>query len=96
MIGYLVLMLLGWLNAQQSYPVAYDWDRLARAGALVCAYVAVSIWLVPPAGVGPILLRLALAATFPLALAAAGVLRAPERARLRGLLRARLPGFARG
>jgi O-antigen/teichoic acid export membrane protein len=90
-LGYGVLVVLGWWNAQQSYPVHYDWDRVLRVAAVAAAYVAVSIWVVPATGLGPILLRVVLAASFPAGLLLVGALTPGDRRRARRLLRGLRP-----
>ncbi|MDX6544612.1 MAG: hypothetical protein QOG02_386 [Gaiellales bacterium] len=85
-IGYAVLLWLGWLNAQRSYPVPYDWNRVFRILAVTSGYVALSLWVVPEATVVGVALRLLLAASFPLALLAVGALSAGDRDRIRALV----------
>ncbi len=85
-IGYALLLWLGWLNAQRSYPVEYDWNRVLRIFAVTTGYVALSLWVVPEATALGILLRLLLAGSFPLALLAVGALSADDRVRIRALL----------
>jgi len=84
-IGYGLLLWLGWLNAQRSYPVDYDWNRVLRIFAVTTGYVALSLWVVPEASAGGIVLRLLLSASFPLALLAVGALSADDRDRIRAL-----------
>ncbi len=85
-IGYAVLLWLGWLNAQRSYPVSYDWNRVMRIFTVTAAYIALSVWVVPEASAAGIVLRLLLAASFPLALMAVGALSRGDRAHVRALL----------
>ena len=80
-IGYALLLWLGWLNAQRSYPVPYDWNRVWRIFAVTCVYVALSLWVVPESSVPGIVLRLLLAGSFPLALMAVGALSSGDRQR---------------
>ncbi|MDX6592731.1 MAG: hypothetical protein QOJ13_1927 [Gaiellales bacterium] len=84
-IGYGLLLLLGWLNAQRSYPVPYDWNRVLRVAAVAVAYVALSLWVLPETGAVGITLRLLAAASFPLALLAVGALSRDDGARMRAL-----------
>jgi O-antigen/teichoic acid export membrane protein len=85
-IGYGVLLWLGWLNAQRSYPVAYDWNRVLRVFAVATAYVALSVWVLPETGAVGIALRIVAAASFPLALFVVGALSRDDGARMRALL----------
>ena len=84
-IGYALLLWLGWLNAQRSYPVNYDWNRVLRIFAVATGYIALSLWVVPEASAVGIALRLLLSASFPLALLAVGALSADDRDRIRAL-----------
>jgi O-antigen/teichoic acid export membrane protein len=88
-IGYAALLYMGWANAQRSYPVNYDWNRVLRVSAVAAAYVAISIWLVPDSGAVPIAVRVLLIGSFPLALFAVGALSRGDRARVAGLLQQR-------
>jgi O-antigen/teichoic acid export membrane protein len=85
-IGFAVLVVLGWRNAQASYPVSYDFSRVLRVVALAAAFMAVSVELVPATGVVGILARIGLVAVFPLALMAIGVFTPGERKRIAALL----------
>jgi O-antigen/teichoic acid export membrane protein len=88
-IGYAALLLMGWANAQRSYPVNYDWNRVLRVFTVTAAYVAVSLWLVPDTGAVPIAVRVLLAGSFPLALLAVGALMPSDRTRAAALLQMR-------
>ena len=72
MIGYALLLWLGWLNAQRSYPVPYDWRRVGRVAAVAIVFLALSNWVVPQEGGVAIVIRAALIAVFPLVLVALG------------------------
>jgi O-antigen/teichoic acid export membrane protein len=85
-IGYGLLLWLGWLNAQRSYPVPYDWNRVMRIFTVTTGYVALSLWVLPESSLAGIVLRLLLAASFPLALLAVGALSAGDRDRIRTLI----------
>ena len=85
-IGFAVLVVLGWRNAQASYPVSYDFSRVLRVVALAAAFMAVSVELVPATGVVGILARIGLVAVFPLALMAIGVFTPGERKRIAALV----------
>lgn len=84
-IGFAVLVTLGWRNAQRSYPVSYDFSRVLRIVALAAAFMAVSVELVPATGVIGIPVRVAMVAAFPLALMAIGVFTPGERKRIAAL-----------
>jgi O-antigen/teichoic acid export membrane protein len=71
-IGYAVLLWLGWWNAQRSYPVPYDWKRVGRVAGVAIVFLALSNWVVPQEGHGAIVIRAALIAVFPLVLVALG------------------------
>ena len=90
-IGYAALLVMGWANAQRSYPVPYDWWRVAKVAAVVAAFLAVSEWVVPAKGLGVVALRLLLAAVFPLALLAVGGLTRGEVRRGMRMITNRLP-----
>jgi len=97
-IGYALLLWLGWLNAQRSYPVPYDWRRVGKVAAVVTAYLVASEWVIPDVGVIAVAVRVLLACVFPFVLVAVGGL---ERGDLRkgremflGRLRRRPPAEA--
>jgi O-antigen/teichoic acid export membrane protein len=90
-VGYAVLLLLGWANAQRSYPVPYDWWRVGKVAAVVAAFMALSEWAIPATGAAAIAIRLLLVAAFPLALLAVGGLNRGEVRRGLGLVTDRLP-----
>ena len=81
-IGFSVLVVLGWRNAQASYPVSYDFKRVLRIVALAALFMVVLVELVPPIGIAGIGLRVLLVAIFPLALVAAGVVTPGERSKI--------------
>jgi len=85
-IGFAVLVTLGWRNAQRSYPVSYDFSRVLRIVALAAVFMAVSVELVPATGVIGIPVRVAMVAAFPLALMAIGVFTPGERTRIAALV----------
>ena len=76
-IGYAVLLWLGWWNAQRSYPVHYNWPRIGRVAVVVTVYLAASEWLIPQSGI-LWLSSAALAVAFPLALLASGAITRTE------------------
>ena len=82
-IGYALLVFLGWRNAQHSYPVDYEWARVLWIAAVTAAVVALSVLVIPATGWIGISARVALIAGFPLALMAAGVLSRGEQRRIR-------------
>jgi O-antigen/teichoic acid export membrane protein len=81
-IGFSVLVVLGWRNAQRSYPVSYDFGRVLRVVAMAALFMVVLVELVPPVGVAGIGLRVLLVAAFPLSLVAIGVVTPGERSRM--------------
>jgi len=85
--GFSVLVVLGWRNAQASYPVSYDFKRVLRVVALAVLFMVVLVELVPPVGIAGIGLRLLLVAIFPLALVVAGVVTPGERTKIIALAR---------
>jgi O-antigen/teichoic acid export membrane protein len=85
-VGYMVLVYLGWRNAQRSYPVQYEWSRVIRVGAVTVAVLLASVLVVPPTGAEGLSIRIALGALFPLFLIGVGVL---SRGELR-IIRARI------
>lgn len=85
-IGFAVLVVMGWRNAQRSYPVSYDFSRVLRVVALAAVFMAILVEVVPATGVIGIPARLALVAAFPLGLMAIGVFTPGERKRIAALL----------
>jgi O-antigen/teichoic acid export membrane protein len=81
-IGFSVLVVLGWRNAQRSYPVSYDFSRVLRIAALAAIFMAALVEVVPAVGIAGITARVALVAVFPLALVAAGVVTPGERTKM--------------
>lgn len=81
-IGFAVLVVLGWRNAQRSYPVSYDFGRVLRVVAMAAVFMVVLVELVPPIGLAGIGLRILLVAVFPLALVGVGVVTPGERERI--------------
>jgi O-antigen/teichoic acid export membrane protein len=71
-IGYAVLLLLGWLNSERSYPVPYDWSRVGRVAGVALAFIALSALVIPAVGLISTAARVVLVAVFPLALVAVG------------------------
>jgi hypothetical protein len=85
-IGYSVLVVLGWRNAQRSYPVSYDFKRVLRVVVLAAIFMTALVEVVPAVGWAGISARVLLVAIFPLALVAAGVVTPGERKRIASLL----------
>jgi len=85
--GFSVLVVLGWRNAQASYPVSYDFKRVLRVVALAALFMVVLVELVPPVGIAGIGLRVVLVLIFPLALVGAGVVTPGERTKIIALAR---------
>ncbi len=81
-IGFAVLVVLGWRNAQRSYPVSYDFSRVLRIVATAAVFMVVLVELVPAVGVVGIGTRILLVALFPLGLFAVGVVTPGERSRI--------------
>jgi O-antigen/teichoic acid export membrane protein len=73
-VGYAVLVYLGWRNAQRSYPVSYEWWRVIKITAVVSLVLLASVLAIPPTGAAGLSIRIALAALFPFLLIAVGVL----------------------
>ena len=92
-IGYAVLLVLGWANSQRSYPVAYDWARVGRVVVVVVAFMSLSQWVLPQVGLAAIGLRVLVAALFPLALIAVGGVTRDDLQRARAMIEGR---FGRG
>jgi O-antigen/teichoic acid export membrane protein len=88
-IGYAVLLWLGWWNAQRSYPVHYNWRRIGRVAAVVTVFLAASEWVIPQSGIGWLAVRGALALAFPLALLGSGAITRAELRRGREMVRER-------
>jgi O-antigen/teichoic acid export membrane protein len=84
-IGYAVLVVLGWRNAQHSYPVDYDFARVLRVVAVAVVFVVAAVEVVPATGWIGITVRIALSAVFPLGLLAVGALTPGERRRIKAL-----------
>jgi O-antigen/teichoic acid export membrane protein len=85
-IGFIVLVILGYRNAQSSYPVAYDFGRVLRVVAVAVVFVVALVEVVPATGAVGITARIALVAAFPLGLMAVGVLTPGERRKMASLL----------
>jgi O-antigen/teichoic acid export membrane protein len=71
-VGFGLLVLLGWLNAQTGFPVPYDWGRVGRIWLAAAGLVALSVWVVPETGPVGLAARAGLVAAFPVALLAVG------------------------
>jgi O-antigen/teichoic acid export membrane protein len=89
-IGYAVLVGLGWLNAQRSYPVPYQWSRVGKVAAVAVAFIALGEWVIPDVGVVPVIVRLLLTAAFPLALIPIGALSRGDLRKGRGMVLSRI------
>jgi O-antigen/teichoic acid export membrane protein len=81
-IGFAVLVVMGWRNAQRSYPVKYDFSRVLRVAALAAVFMAIEVELVPPTHAVGLVLRVGSVALFPFALMAIGVFTPGERKRM--------------
>ena len=93
-VGSGLLVGLQWLNAQRSYPIAYEWSRVGRITAVALGLAALSVWAIPERGVLGISVRVALVVVFPAALVAVRAVSPSDARRLRGLWRDR--GRSRG
>jgi O-antigen/teichoic acid export membrane protein len=87
--SYLVVLGLMYGFTQRLFPVPYEWTRLLRVVATVAALVLAGELLVPTSGAAGLLVRLALAAAYPLVLFATGFFTPGERT---WLARLRHPG----
>jgi O-antigen/teichoic acid export membrane protein len=87
--SYLVVLALMYGFTQRLFPVPYEWGRLARIVTVASALVLIGELLLPTAGAGGLLLRMALWLAYPLALLATGFFTSDERGWLAGL---RSPG----
>ena len=84
--SYLVVIALMYWFTQRLFPVPYEWGRLARVLFVAAALVGLGELVLPAAGFGGFVGRLALGLLFPLVLFATGFFTAEERgwlARLR-------------
>jgi O-antigen/teichoic acid export membrane protein len=95
-IGYALLLVMGWANAQRSYPVPYDWWRIGKVAAVAVAFMALSVWVIPGRGALAVVVRIVLAIGFPLVLVPVGGLTRGEIRRGWALIASRLPGRLRG
>ncbi len=85
--SYLVVLALMYGFTQRLFPVPYEWGRLARVVIVSAVLVGAGELLMPTAGFGGLLGRLALGALYPLALLAGGFFTRGERRWLAGLRR---------
>jgi O-antigen/teichoic acid export membrane protein len=84
--SYLVVVALMYWFTERLFPVPYEWARLARILFVAAALIGFGELVLPTAGFGGFIGRLALGLLFPLALLATGFFTAEERgwlARLR-------------
>lgn len=88
-IGTGLLAGLQWLNAQRSYPIAYEWARVGRVAVVVLLVMILSVWVLPESRALGITLRVALVAAYPAALVAVRAVSLSDARRLRGLWRDR-------
>jgi O-antigen/teichoic acid export membrane protein len=89
-IGYGVLLLLGWLNSERSYPVPYDWSRVGRVAAVAAVLIALSAWVIPATGLVSTSVRVLLTGLFPLALVPVGGLTGGDLRKGRAMVTRRL------
>jgi O-antigen/teichoic acid export membrane protein len=71
-IGYALLLWMGWANAQRSYPVPYEWGRVGRVAAVTTAFMVAPHSVVPQVGALGVSARILLIAAFPFALLPVG------------------------
>src|SRR6201999_965814 len=77
--SYLVVVALMYAFTQRLFPVPYEWGRLARILFGAAALVGLGELVLPPAGLGGFVGRIALALLFPLPLLATGFFTDEER-----------------
>ena len=65
MVGYAVLVGLGFANAQAGYPVSHDWPRVFRTTLVAAVFLLLSAEVVPATGWVGIPARIALLAAVP-------------------------------
>ena len=87
--SYLVVIALMYGFTQRLFPVPYEWGRLARVLFAAAALVGLGELVMPPAGFGGLVGRLALALLYPPLLLLLGFFTAEERG---WLARLRHPG----
>jgi O-antigen/teichoic acid export membrane protein len=87
--SYLVVIALMYWFTQRLFPVPYEWGRLARVLFAAAALVGLGEVVMPAAGLGGLVGRLALALLYPLVLLISGFFTAEERG---WLARLRHPG----
>ncbi len=73
-LGYALLLWMGWANSQRSYPVPYEWLRVGKVAGMAVLLLAVSQWVIPATGLIAVVVRLLLATVFPLMLVPVGAL----------------------
>ena len=86
-VGYVVLVYLGWRNAQHSYPVEYEWSRVIRTAGVAVVFIALSMLVIPATGWVGVPLRILLGVIFPLGLLAVGVVQRGEVGRVRDMVK---------
>ena len=87
-IAYGVMFALMIWREHRVFPVPYPWGRIVRI-PIVLAFAFVATLVIPDSGVGPLALRLAVAAAIPLGYVAVGFLTRAEISEVRALLRRR-------
>jgi len=73
-LGYALLLWMGWANSQRSYPVPYEWVRVGKVAGMAVLLLALSQWVIPATGLIAVVVRLLLATVFPLMLVPVGAL----------------------
>jgi len=87
-IAYGVMFALMIWREHRVFPVPYPWGRIVRI-PVVLAFAFVATLVIPDSGVGPLALRLVVAAAIPLGYVAVGFLTRAEIAEVRTLIRRR-------
>jgi O-antigen/teichoic acid export membrane protein len=85
-VGFVVLVVLAWLNSQHSYPVAYQWSRVLRVTAVAVVLVAITTVVLPATGAPVLAARIGLIAVYPLGLMAVRAIGPGERRRVAELI----------
>jgi O-antigen/teichoic acid export membrane protein len=86
--AYLVMLAVMYGLTRRLFPVPFEWARLAHLVVVIGGVSVAGELLLPTAGAGGLLSRVAALAAIPSLLVATGFLRPEERRRLRGLAEA--------
>jgi len=77
--SYLIVVGVMYGFTQRLFPVPYEWARLARVVLISAALVGLAEWLLPTAGAGGFLARVAIWLVYPAALLLTGFFTSEER-----------------